>query len=452
MATTQLYHDAAAGNQKTWTFSAWIKKSNLGSNAYLFSQGSSGTNFIGIYFGTNDEFKVYNEVSSSQTLYFITNRLLRDTSAWYHIVVQCDTTQATEADRFKIWINGSQETSFSTAAYPAQNSDTNMNAATRERIGVYHPGGSSPNHYWNGYMSHIALVDGSVVAPTVFGETDSTSGIWKFKQPTGVTWGTNGFHLKFENSGNLGLDSSGNSNTFSLSGNGRQALDTPSNVYATWNPLSRSTGNVYSNGNTTVAYSNNYQKNANATLTFNNGKWYAEFKRGGAANLHIGIVGNTFLEDGRIVTDTSSNHTYNMRGHTGCVTLISNSSDQDIYVDGSDSGTNVDFYSAAGDIVMVAFDSATKKIWFGKNGTWSGSGNPATGANASLTYSGTATSDFTFGTDTENGSSCSANFGSGYFGTTAISSAGSNGNGSLFEYDVPSGYYALNTKNINTYG
>ena len=437
---------SSATSDKIGTFSAWIKLSSF-SDA-VFSGHTDSSNRIALYF--SDTLRIYGATGGSQSVYLITSQVFKDPSAFYHIVVAWDTTQGTAANRFKIYVNGSQITSFSTASYPSQDADVYWNKGTTSIVGARFV--SSITDYFDGYMSHASFVDGQALAPTVFGETDSSSGIWKFKFPSGVTWGNNGFHLKFESSGNLGLDSSGNSNTFTVNGNGRQALDTPSNVYATWNPLSRSTGNVYSNGNTTVAYSNNYQKNANATLTFNNGKWYAEFKRGGAANLHIGIVGNTFLEDGRIVTDTSSNHTYNMRGHTGCVTLISNSSDQDIYVDGSDSGTNVDFYSAAGDIVMVAFDSATKKIWFGKNGTWSGSGNPATGANASLTYSGTATSDFTFGTDTENGSSCSANFGSGYFGTTAISSAGSNGNGSLFEYDVPSGYYALNTKNINTYG
>ena len=119
------------------------------------------------------------------------------------------------------------------------------------------------------------------------------------------------------------------------------------------------------------------------------------------------------------------------------------------YTNGLDKPTDY-FNTATGDIVMVAFDVATKKIWFGKNGTWSSSGNPATGSNPSYTYSGTATSDFTFGVDTENGSTCLANFGSPSF---AISSGNTDGNGyGNFEYAVPSGYYALNTKNLAEYG
>ena len=115
-----------------------------------------------------------------------------------------------------------QETSFETSTYPPQNQDTRLN-----KSGVnLHIGQDGNNaNYVDGYISHIALVDNAIVAPTVFGETDSTSGIWKFKSPSGVTWGTNGFWLKFENSGNLGLDSSGNSNTFTVNGNGRQAVD-----------------------------------------------------------------------------------------------------------------------------------------------------------------------------------------------------------------------------------
>ena len=458
MATTQLYHDAAAGNQKTWTFSAWIKKSNLGSNAYLFSQGSSGTNFIGIYFGTNDEFKVYNEVSSSQTLYFITNRLLRDTSAWYHIVVQCDTTQATEADRFKIWINGSQETSFSTAAYPAQNSDTNMNAATRERIGVYHPGGSSPNHYWNGYMSHIALVDGSVVAPTVFGETDSTSGIWKFKQPTGVTWGTNGFHLKFENSGNLGLDSSGNSNTFSLSGNGRQALDTPSNVYATMASPTWYDGTIANGGNTVNTNQTNYRYQT-ASIGVSKGKWYWEVKLT-TTNDYI-VMGIT---DAPSPTNVGSDWIIGSGTYDYSVVYNTAGGNGDKYNNAGTSPTNTPgtFMGAfsEGDIIMFALDCDNNTLKIGTNNSWSnGTGSTnQTFANTtaiSITAPSSTNGGFYFPAvgDYSGGTSLlDLNFGNGYFGTTAITSAGSNGNGSLFEYDVPSGYYALNTKNINTYG
>jgi hypothetical protein len=454
MASTRLTRTTFGSqtSQRKFTISVWCKICDAPNDeSILFHAYSSGTETMSFSLENARNLK-WTSASGGNTYNVKTNAKYRDPNGWYHFVAKVDTTQATAADRVKLYVNGEEITSLATSTYPAQNADIPVPNSTYDvSIGSWYAGSGS--QFWNGSMAHFHFTDGYSYAASTFGETDSTSGIWKPKTGPSVTYGNNGFFLKFQDSSSLGDDSSGNTNDFTLSGSGKQILDTPSNVFATWNPLSRSTGNTYSNGNTTVSYANNYQKNANATLIFNSGKWYAEFKRAGTANFHIGIVGNTFLEDGRIVTDTSANHTYNMRGHTGCVTLISNTADQSIFVDGSDSSTDVDFFTSAGDIVMVAFDVATKKIWFGKNGTWSGSGDPANGTNPSYTYSGTATSDFTFGTDTENGSTCYANFGNGYFGTTAISSAENDDAGyGKFEYDVPAGFYALCTKNINTYG
>ena len=167
-------------------------------------------------------------------------------NAWYHIVFALDTTQSTANDRFKLYVNGVQETSFANQTNLSQDADIPVNASGNQIACGHYRSGSS-NHF-DGYMSHFAFVDGQALAPTVFGETDSTSGIWKFKSPSGVTWGTNGVHLKFENSGALGTDSSGQSNTFTVNGNLKQALDTPSNVHATFNPLYKP--------NLTVTFSN----------------------------------------------------------------------------------------------------------------------------------------------------------------------------------------------------
>jgi hypothetical protein len=168
--------------------------------------------------------------------------------------------------------------------------------------------------------------------------------------------------------------------------------------------------------------------------------------------MHLGIAGDTFISDGRTVTDTSASHTYDIYGHTGTIVLQTVGGNANIYADGSDTGSDVDFTTTTNDIVMIAFDPTTKKIWFGKNGTWSNSGDPSSGTNPSYTYSGTATSDFCFAVGCENSSSggISANFGNGYFGTTAVASAGTNASGNgIFEYDVPTGYTALSTKGLN---
>jgi hypothetical protein len=446
MASTYLSRSVSTtGNRRTWTFSAWVKRSNV--TQQYQNMFAAGSNNIRINF-SNQNIWVYDYNGSSFDFYLVTNRLFRDTSAWYHIVVAVDTTQATSSDRVKLYINGVQETSFSTETYPSQNHDTEANTSGQNNV-IGTDAGSLGNNSFDGSMSHVNWIDGTAYTPSAFGETDATTGEWTINTSPSVTYGTNGFFI-LKDSGSV-TDQSGNGNNFTVAGGTlTDTLDCPGNVFATWNPLSSNTGNTYSNGNTTVSYANNFQRNANSTLAFNSGKYYGEFKRTGNANLHVGIVGNTFLEDGRIITDTSENHTYNMRGHTGCITLITNTADQSIFVDGSDSGDAVDFFTSTGDIVMVAFDEDTKKIWFGKNGTWSSSGNPSTGANPSYTYSGTATSDFTFGVDTENGSTCSANFGNGYFGTTAVASAGTNASGiGIFEYDVPTGFTALSTKGLN---
>jgi len=326
---------------------------------------------------------------------------------------------------------------------------------------IFYVGSTSNGNYTDGYLSHAALVDGQALAPTVFGETDSTSGIWKFKQPSGVTWGTNGFHLKFENSGNLGLDSSGNSNTYTVNGNGRQALDTPSNVHATLNPLVTygTNQNALTEGNNTLT-GIAYHRPSPPTLAVNKGKWYFEAKAlsGTASKWWIGLCDteyDTFNQGG---VSSSANYIWGYDNTTNAV----NQRSQCIYSNNlRDGGSNIAISSifsagaiAVNDIYAMAVDLDNQKVWYSKNGVWNnGSGGESTTWNSSYPDSTNIDANrfYSIGVGGEN-SKWSVNYGNGYFGTTAITSAGSNGNGSLFEYDVPSGYYALNTKNINTYG
>ena len=266
---------SGAGSRTTWTFSAWIKRTTSSTGHQIFDcSPTPGTDESKIYI-YNDLLYWKQEISNTADGYLVTNRKFRDPNAWYHIVCQWNTTNATASERMKIWINGVQETSFSTNNLPDQNRQSYINSTTAHYIGSGQGNGS----FFDGYMSHVAFVDGSIVAPTVFGETDSTSGIWKFKSPTGVTWGTNGFHLKFENSGALGTDSSGNSNTWTVNGDLKQALDTPSNNHSTYDRNFVLSGSL-STGSNTYATSTSYGSHSNtATSTFgvSSGKWYAEF-------------------------------------------------------------------------------------------------------------------------------------------------------------------------------
>ena len=435
------------GSKRTFTFSAWVKRSEITSYNPLFGHiSNSSTDYFAIGFNNSDQLFAESIASGNNQIVVKTNRLFRDTNSWYHIVVAVDTTQATASNRVKIYINGVQESSFHTSTYPSQNADIDVNVSGEPMVvgGMYDP----VNNYFDGYISHAAFVDGQALAQTVFGETDSTSGIWKFKAPSGVTWGTNGFHLKFENSGALGTDSSGNTNTFTVNGNLKQALDTPSGVHATLNPLHRGTelGNAtFSNGNLKhegTSSGSNYPYTF-STLAASQGKWYAEFKAVVADTTMIGIasgIADSFLGG------TASAKGYALYGNNG-----------NLFTSGS--GSSYGSALSNNDILGVAMDLDNNKLYFHKNGTYHNSGDPTSGATGTGAVSITAPADngtgvyhFACGKSGSATTSIEANFGNGYFGTTAITSAGSNGNGSLFEYNVPSGYYALNTKNINTYG
>ena len=448
MANSYLNRTTGTASLNTkMTFSAWVKRSVLSDGVAFFSFSTDSSNELYFRFMANDTLQVFSQKSGSKIIERKTNRVFRDSSAWYHLILQIDTTQSTASDRVKFYVNGSQETSFSAETNPSQNETINYVSSATFTIGK---NSTADNLYFDGYMSHVAFVDGQALAPTVFGETDSSSGIWKFKSPSGVTWGTNGFHLKFENSGNLGLDSSGNSNTFTVNGNGRQALDTPSNVSATLNNLDPYTSHmVFSHGNNTVdngstASNKSY---ARSTIGVSSGKWYFEAKN--ITNANFQTIGITDKESG------------GLGGELG-----GSSADYVYRNDDGQKGNNNSFSSygnsyTTNDIIGCAVDLDNLKIYFSKNGVWQNSGVPtsgSTGTGAAFTITAPSLTStgfyfFAVGDSTAaNSSKWSANFGNGYFGTTAISSAGSNGNGSLFEYDVPSGYYALNTKNINSYG
>ena len=431
---------SGAGNRKTYTISAWIKRSKLGSRQSILNN-TDGSGQQGLYFDFySDDSLAFLDYGNGayETPRFETTRLFRDSSAWYHIVVAVDTTQATESNRFKLYVNGTQETAFDIANYPTQNADTRWNTTSAFEIGSYNGTGN----YFEGYFSHFAFVDGQALAPTVFGETNSTSGIWKFKSPSGVTWGTNGFHLKFENSGAMGTDSSGNSNTFTVQGNLKQSLDTPSNVHATMNPLVKS-GNAFTNGNLTItSNSGTSYQNSVSTLAVTKGKWYAECKLSNVSSVYPGVGIIDVSEKG--ANDGDNKGYFGSSDNPKGIQLYSGG----FYSTGNNNNVSLTSNST-NDIIGIALDldSATKNIKMYRNGTLI-TGTSVTPPDPDGGYAFGVTMNESAGS----GAAAQWNFGNGFFGTTAITSAGSNGNGSLFEYDVPSGYYALNTKNINTYG
>jgi hypothetical protein len=439
MANTRLTRAAATPTSTLKaTMSFWIKRSALGSAQLLIDWYTDSSNYTRIAFNDQDVLIFLSKHGDSVYGQLTTNRKLRDTNAWYNIIVAVDTTQATDSNRMKMYINGVQETSFSTATYPGQNT-TNFKFGAAKTVGA----NGAAGEYFDGSMSHINYVDGSQELPTVFGSTDATSGIWKAKSSASVTYGTNGFFLKMENSGAMGTDSSGNSNTFTVSGTLTQNVDTPDNNFATFNPLfdAYSSSISFNNGNLRLDQDTSGWGTAVSSLAVNTGKWYAEFKATSTTSNGM-LVG--------IVEDGYANNLH----YVGVAGTIGYHYNGEIY--NRDNNTSFGNSYAQGDIIGVAMDLTNGYVYFSKNGTFQNSGVPTSGATGTggISIGGTTGSNYFFGLSINaSGYHGEANFGQGYFGTTAVTSANADGNGvGKMEYAVPSGYYTLNTKNIKEFG
>jgi hypothetical protein len=438
MANTYLSRTASGGSRTTWTISTWVKRGSLGSglSSNIFDGIAGNTQNESQLLFLEDSIELYDYSSASRTGTLLTNAKYRDTSAWYHIVAVWDTTNATAGDRMRLYVNGVEETSFATDTQPSLNQNSSLgNGTYTQQVGLY---GSNSSYYFNGSMSHFHFIDGTAYDASAFGETDATTGIWKPKTSPSVTYGTNGFFLKFENSGSMGTDSSGNGNNFTVNGTLTQTVDTPSNVFATLNPLWNPNASItLSNGNLTQTVSGDFRSSA-TTLGASQGKWYAEYKATDVENFSVGItpLSGVFLNTTSNVIGQAGNG-WGLIDNWGTVSYYYNTA-----------STNTAITLSNGDIIMIAMDLDNSKVFFGKNGTWLDSGDPANGTNPA--FSNVSSDDpigFAVSCENANGS---FNFGNGYFGTTAVSSATSDESGlGIFEYTVPSGYYALCTKNIN---
>ena len=439
MATTYLTRtNSGAGSETTSTFSVWFKRLSTTGTQYLLHTSEDANNKLTISF--NGSFNVIGTNNSSTVMNLTPTRVFRDVSAWYHLVVAFDTTQATEADRVKLYINGVQETSFSTATYPSQNLNLKLNqSGDRRTVGnAYDNGGSPSNGYFSGLMSHIHWVDGTAYPASTFGETDATTGEWKIKTSPSVTYGTNGFFILKD--GNSVTDQSGNSNNFTVGGGTlTKTEDCPSNVFATMNALQYSPNTTFSNGNNVVTQSvgGNGARRFTSTLGASSGKYYWETKITGTVNgMTFGIVDGVEGDYNNYVGYKSKEVGYEKDGV--------------IYKNAAAVTTGLTVV-ALNDVVNHALDLDNGYIYFGVNGTWQNSGVPTSGA--------TGTGGFSITADTlyhpavsafANTGQISCNFGNGYFGTTAVASAGTNASGNgIFEYDVPTGYTALSTKGLN---
>ena len=435
-----------SGTYNKGTISMWLKRSALGSQYIFYNESASDSNDYGlIMFDSSDRIEFMTVTNGTHTQKLITNRVFRDTSAFYHFVFAMDTDNSTADNRLRIYVNGVEETSYDTRDNGSQG-DTNymfQTSATNKHRMFASSGGSA---CFDGLATHIHIVPNSQLAPTVFGETDSTSGIWKPKTNPSVTYTAQGAFLKFENSGNLDLDSSGNNLTFTTSGTLTQNVDTPSNNYATLNGVaSNNSSSVLTNGNLTHTSTTSWVGEY-SSLGANAGKWYAEGKITDRMNYSFGVIQNG--GDSVANISTANNNLigkyadgWGFAGNDGTTNNKRN----------NNTNTSYGEVFSDNDIFMICLDVTGGKIYFGRNGSWFNSSDPASGANPAFTGL-TFTDSMHFASGMENGS-LTWNFGQGYFGTTAVASANSDANGhGLFEYAVPSGFYALNTKNLKEFG
>jgi hypothetical protein len=422
------------GNRRTWTWAGWVKRSKLSPSGYqyLFAAATS-TPWFGLILSsdsTNNRLQVAFTAGVSPGSDTIAE--FRDVSAWYHVVLAVDTTQATPANRLKLYVNNN-ETTFSTANYPAQNFDTQVNSTVLHTIGRSSQGANS---YLDGYLADIHFIDGQALDPTSFGEFD-TNGVWQPIDASGLTFGTNGFHLPFSDNSTaaaLGTDTSSNGNTWTVNnisvtaGAGNDSLrDSPTNGsqtdtgvggevvgnYCTWNPLVRRnnvTSNLptFSNGNldlsVPVGSPSDRANVIQGTIGISSGKWYFE--------VLITAIGSHFTVGICDYGITNDIYTYFYAYVTDARKWVAGSTSSF----GSSSTTN--------DVVGVAFDLDSGTLEIFKNG--SSLGTVSSSLPSGITYFPTIFAPVGLATIT-----CSTNFGQ-----------------RPFAYTAPSGFKALCTTNL----
>ena len=435
-----IYRQIINGNRRTWTSSLWVKRVDTATSGYnlFFNHGIYGSGTY-LMFQSNDTLKIGIESYSGQTTQ-ITNAVFRDTAAWMHIVWRVDTTQGTEADRSRVYINGAQVTSFSSASYPSQNTETlaNLDHSGYDDVEL---GYKDASIFSNMYYADIYHVDGESLAPTEFGEYDSTSGIWKPIEADISDFGNNGFYLKFDDSSALGADSAGNGSfTLSNIAAADQSTDTPTNNFCTLNPIVNfkyTTNGITEGGTEFGDNTGGGIGGAFGTFGVTAGKWYWECKLVQQTDHYIGIS----ADDGDNVHASSDPQDINSSFifAIGAARIEYINSGTKTY---GSTDAFTDFHST-GDIIGIALNMDDNQI------TMYGNGTVQSGVAASSLYDAANKMVMPFhGTIND---TVQYNFG-GYCAYT-ISSAQTDANGyGTFEYAPPSGYYALCTKNLAEYG
>ena len=421
---------ATSARKKTFSFSVWFKISELGVQRTIWSTAANGY----LLLQADGELKWQQSYASSVKV-LQTNRVLRDTSAWYNVIVAVDTTQSTEANRQRIYINGVEETSFSTSTYPSQNDEADNVYESFHSLGAY----NASSIFWSGYMCDVAFISDAQITPSDVGEFDSGSGIWKPKSYSGGS--APSYFLEFKDSSDLGSATGLDADTLNNITAADQSTDTCTNNFCTLNPLVnfKYTTNGITEGATEFGdNTGGGVGGAFGTFAVTKGKWYWEVKLTQQSSHYIGV---SAIDDGdNVYTSTDpqeENSTFRFN---------INAARREYVNSGSQGYGSLDEFSdfhSAGDIIGIALNMDDNQISIYGNGTLqSGVANTTLydAANKMVVpFHGTINDE------------CQYNFG-GYSAWTP-SSAVNDANGyGTFEYAPPSGYYALCTKNLAEFG
>ena len=438
--------DESSNAGKIGTVSLWTKRGDFGRAQGLFVvYEHNGQGYQTIWFNSDDTLQLAYEISGTE--YQVkTNAKFRDPSAWYHVVAMTDTTQSTDSNRMKIYVNGTEQT-YSSTAYPPQGTTLLWGKGNstnyQYRIGNQRGVGSTSYAFYNGYIAEVHLCMGQNYTASEFGETND-NGVWIPKEAD-VSYGTNGGYYEFKQTGTdanasgIGADTSGTGNHATIGGLDATNIteDTPTNNFCTMNPLAIGADATLSEGNCQIAYGSGTRSVSTANMGFANGKWYWEWKISAAStdgcSAMLGIGALPFGPDLGVYLGQNSNG-YSYNGEDG-----------QKFSGGANSSYGNNF--TTNDIISVAFDADNGNLYFYKNGTIQNSGTAAytglTSPSSGFHYPaiGDASGVKTF--------TAQANFGNAPF---SISSGNTDGLYGNFEYAPPSGYYALCTKLLATYG
>ena len=439
-SSAYMHKTPSTGDRRKWTLSFWVKLGAIAGSRAVFGSPSDGSNYNEIWF-QEGVFRFDQQTGGSPVASLVTDSHFKDPAAWYHIVCVWDSDNAAAGDRMKMYINGVEETSFATDTNPALNLDSYVNSSSYP----FEVGAMNTGEYFGGYLAEVVFLDGTAASSTSFGEFDSDSPtIWKPIDVSGLTFGTNGFYLDFEDSANLGNDANGGTDFTEVNlAATDQCTDTPVNNFSTGSPLLRYAypGSItISEGNTKITDGGSADSGLMSTLGVSAGKWYVEFKRDTITNSYIGVCGASQINE--------TAYSQYIGGTTFGVGL---KNDGNIYVNTSSSSFSGTYTN--GDVISVALDMDNDKVYFAKDGAWAtGSGawdsttfDAAVGAQAISTGDDT----YVFGC-TVNTAATSSNYGNPNY---ALTSAEADGNGyGNFEYAPPSGYLALCTKNLGSDG